>query len=675
MRHLAIGDSDGDDTPDIFAPANSSGGSEVWFNDGNGTFENSNQELTGSSCTDAALADFDGDGDLDAFISRTNNSPNTVWLNDGLGNFTGSGQLLGVAFSNGVAASDFDGDGDIDVVVANWQVPSQVWLNDGDANFTAGFQIQNNSYAKAVVVSDIDYDCDADVIIGSYGSAGAQVWLADGLGEFELCFDNSSNVYAHDIAVADLNEDMMPDIWAGNFSSDNGDYIFLNATPEFVYDTLSVCSGDSAFVACEWHGPGDYLEYVSCDTMMWHNVWEIEINTTITQSNDTLFAIEGYSAYQWFDCETMLNIDGATEYFFTSGESGSFAVEISDQGCIDSSFCYWIQNPVAIFVGTPIDGGAPLLVDFTDQSTGTIDAWEWDFGDGNTSGEQNPSNEYFNPGLYTVNLTVTGPGGSNNIERYQYINVAYPIPTANFEGIPTEGVAPLEVEFTDLSVDSVNTWTWDFGDGGNSTEQNPVYIYETEGTYTVSLTVEGPGGSDAETKTDYIEVSVPAPEADFSAIPTTGEAPLMVVFSDLSTGEIDTWEWSFGDGNSSTEQNPSNEYLQPGNYTVSLTVTGTGGTDTETKVDYILIPVGIGDNVAEIIVAYPNPVTNELNIIFPDADNRKIILRNIEGRELLVKNSKDKKEIINMQQFANGVYSLSIESGDKTLTVVKVIKK
>jgi len=675
MRNLAIGDLDGDGSLDIFAPAYSSGDTEVWFNDGDGTFENSDQELTGSNCTGAALADFDGDGDLDAYISRTNNSPNTVWLNDGLGNFTDSGQSLGVAFSSGVDAADFDGDGDVDVVVANWQVPSQVWLNDGDANFTAGFQIQNDSYAKAVVVSDIDFDCDADVIIGSYGSAGAQVWLADGLGEFELCFDNSSSVYAHDIAVADLNDDMMPDIWAGNFSSDNGDYIFLNATPEFVYDTLSVCSGDSAFVACEWHGPGDYLEYVSCDTMVWHNVWEIVINTTITQSNDTLFAIEGYSAYQWFDCETMENIDGAILYYFTSGESGSFAVEISDQGCVDSSFCYWIQNPVANFEGTPTEGDAPLLVDFTDQSTGTINTWDWDFGDGNTSGEQNPSNEYLNSGLYTVNLTVTGPGGSNNFERYQYINVAYPIPTADFIGTPTEGAAPLEVEFTDLSVDSVNTWTWDFGDGGSSSEENPVYTYQTEGLYTVSLTVEGPGGSDAETKIDYILVSLAAPEADFSATPTTGEAPLMVVFSDLSTGEIDTWEWSFGDGNTSLLQNPSNEYLEPGNYTVSLTVTGAGGSDTETKVDYILIPVGIGDNVAEAIVAYPNPVTDELNIVFPDNGNRTIKLLNTEGRVMLVKVSKGKKEILDLQQFANGVYALVIETDGKATAVVKVVKK
>ena len=77
--------------------------------------------------------------------------------------------------------------------------------------------------------------------------------------------------------------------------------------------------------------------------------------------------------------------------------------------------------------------------------------------------------------------------------------------------------------------------------------------------------------------------------ADFSAIPTSGPAPLIVSFSDQSKGTVSSWNWNFGDGTTSNEQNPSHTYTDPGTYTVSLTVTGPGGSDTETKADYIKV--------------------------------------------------------------------------------------
>ena len=85
------------------------------------------------------------------------------------------------------------------------------------------------------------------------------------------------------------------------------------------------------------------------------------------------------------------------------------------------------------------------------------------------------------------------------------------------------------------------------------------------------------------------------PMAGFSATPTTGTAPLAVNFTDLSTGSIADWAWNFGDGQTSTEQNPSHIYDTPGTYTVSLTVTGPGGTDTETKIDYITVTASLPD--------------------------------------------------------------------------------
>ena len=680
MRKLGIGDLNGDGYPDIFAPAYSGGESEVWFNNGSGTFTNSNQALAGSSCTEAALADLDGDNDLDAYISRTNGAPNTVWLNDGAGFFTDTEQSLGSAFSNGTDASDVDDDGDMDIVVSNWQVPSQVWLNDGNATFTDGVQIDNDNYAKSVVFIDVDHDCDEDIILGSYGSNGVQVWTNDGSGAFDLCYENESNdvVYAHDIAVADMNNDLMPDIWAGNFSSSEGDHIFLQEPPEFIYDTLSLCPGDSVFLGCAWqYGAGDFIEAINCDTLFLYHVLEVLIDTSVTQNNDTLFAQPDYTSYQWFNCETMIAVTGANNYYFSSELSGSFAVEITEESCVDTSSCHWIQIPTADFVGTPTTGFPPLLVEFTDLSVDSVSTWLWDFGDGNTSTEQNPGNEYLYADYFNVTLMISGPGGSDTLAKLDYINTNYTTPIPDFEGTPTNGIVPLDVTFTDLSTDSVNTWYWDFGDGGNSTLQSPVYTYDTAGIFSVSLTIEGPGGGGEVVKLDYITVSEGAPVTDFSGTPTNGEAPLLVSFTNLSTGSIDTWDWHFGDGDSSSVQNPMHEYLNTGSFTVSLTATGTGGSSTEIKTDYILILtyVGVEENANEAIVVYPNPATDKLHIVFPDAKNRRLSLKNMDGKLIFEKNSSSKKEVIYLQQFSQGVYSLIIKTDDEILNTIKVVKK
>jgi PKD repeat protein len=243
--------------------------------------------------------------------------------------------------------------------------------------------------------------------------------------------------------------------------------------------------------------------------------------------------------------------------------------------------------PVANFSGTPTSGYRPLTVQFTDSSTGVITSWSWTFGDGGTSTDQNPSHTYSSTGTYTVKLTVSGPGGTDVRTRSGYIQVTEALPSANFTGTPTSGIKPVTVQFTDSSTGSVTSWSWTFGDGGTSTTQNPSHTYNANGTYTVSLTVTGPGGTDTETKTGYIIVSEAPPVANFSGTPTSGYKPLTVQFTDNSTGNITSRSWSFGDGGTSTVQNPLHTYASTGTFTVSLTVTGTGGSDTETKTGFI----------------------------------------------------------------------------------------
>ena len=245
--------------------------------------------------------------------------------------------------------------------------------------------------------------------------------------------------------------------------------------------------------------------------------------------------------------------------------------------------------PTAAFSASPTSGNTPLTVNFTDQSTGSITGWSWVFGDSGTSTAQNPSHIYNTTGTYTVSLTVTGPGGSNIMTKTSYITASLAPPVAQFTGLPTSGDAPLTVEFTDQSTGSISAWSWTFGDSGTSTEQDAGHIYNTAGTYTVSLTVTGPGGSDIMTKTDYITVSFAPTVAQFTGLPTSGDVPLAVSFTDSSTGIITGWSWNFGDSGTSTAQNPGHNYDTAGTHTVSLTVTGPGGSDIETKTDYISV--------------------------------------------------------------------------------------
>jgi gliding motility-associated-like protein len=171
-------------------------------------------------------------------------------------------------------------------------------------------------------------------------------------------------------------------------------------------------------------------------------------------------------------------------------------------------------------------------------------------------------------------------------------------PVANFTSNIQSGCSPLVINFQDLSTGNPFSWNWDFGNGQLSTVKNPVVNYSAPGTYTVRLVVRNSTGIDEEIKTNYITVA-PAPSANFSANITTACAPSTIQFTDLSTippgaGTLTNWLWDFGDGVTSTLQNPSHIYAIVGFYTVSLRITSTTGCQSFTSAGrYIRIVSGI----------------------------------------------------------------------------------
>ena len=179
-----------------------------------------------------------------------------------------------------------------------------------------------------------------------------------------------------------------------------------------------------------------------------------------------------------------------------------------------------------------------------------------------------------------------------NITVYYYLLELENPPIADFTATPTTIYAGETVSFTDMSTNNPTSWNWSFSGGTptSSTTQNPQVVYNSPGTYNVSLTVSNAFGTDTKTKIKYITVlDLPVPVADFTATPTTVYAGETVSFTDLSTNNPTSWNWSFSGGTptSSTTQNPQVVYNSSGTYNVSLTVSNAFGTDTKTKTDYI----------------------------------------------------------------------------------------
>ncbi len=297
---------------------------------------------------------------------------------------------------------------------------------------------------------------------------------------------------------------------------------------------------------------------------------------------------------------------------------------------------------------------APISVRFTDTSEYNPTGWLWNFGDGNTSTEQNPVHTYNIKQEYDVTLTATNQSGNNSITKtirlvrdckspagehgsvncidYDRVlcddgewivinpdspDCGYPKPTAEFNAIWGDDIdASIPVAFSDMSEYNPTSWLWTFGDGNTSTAQHPIHTYAHRGIYDVTLVVSNQSGNDSITKTirlakdcknpvgehgdetciDYDralcdngkwiiieeaspECGYPEPTASFQAKWSNGSPPLKVAFTDASEGNPTSWLWDFGDGNTSTEQNPVHIYTEPGQFVAELTVTNKIGSE------------------------------------------------------------------------------------------------
>ncbi len=232
-------------------------------------------------------------------------------------------------------------------------------------------------------------------------------------------------------------------------------------------------------------------------------------------------------------------------------------------------------QPVARFSGNNVAGCAPILVNFSDESTGNPNFWKWDLGNGTISYLQNPSVTYFIPGNYNVKLVVKNAAGQDSLIKTNYVQV-HAAPMVDFIASQTSGCNTVSTIFTDRSNGS-NAWQWDFGDGIFSTEQNPSHVYTQTGSYNVSLkAINGEGCALTLVKQAYINVNIAT--ANFAYSVANRCLPTRVNFQNNSDGNGRlVYKWQFGTGDTSSLQNTVYTYPSGGTYRAKLTVSNEFG--------------------------------------------------------------------------------------------------
>ena len=270
---------------------------------------------------------------------------------------------------------------------------------------------------------------------------------------------------------------------------------------------------------------------------------------------------------------------------------GKLFVNLDSENCSDSAMINISIFPETIadfdFVFDTCDASVPVsFINRSSTQSGGIDAFSWDFGDGNSSTEFMPMHLYTSAGAMDVILTATDENGCEATA----MNVLNYFPVSEEFIPPLMGVdecSPAEVNFDNLEGVLTDDFSinWDFGDGNTSTELTPTHIYEIPGNFGVTLSVLSPSGCETETVFGNLVQVNPSPFADFSFFPdeiTVANPTANFIDQSLNAA---SWDWDFNGLNQSIEQNPVFTFPDTGMQVISLVVTHQSGcTDTATAI-------------------------------------------------------------------------------------------
>lgn len=309
-------------------------------------------------------------------------------------------------------------------------------------------------------------------------------------------------------------------------------------------------------------------------------------NTSITFNNES-FQERFIDLFEWrFDIGgTIETNDSDWSPTFTFPEPGTYGGELilnPDTDCGDTATIFVnifpeINADFTFAYDTCVAGP----VEFTDLSftnAEELTGWDWQFGDGNASEEQNPLHTYMIPGDLPVTLTVTD--NNNCTDQLTQVIPYFPVP-ALIVIAPSDftGCTPAEIFFDNLSfpIDSTYDIFWDFGDGGVSTEISPTHTFVDPGTFTVDVDIVSPIGCMTDTVFPNLITVLPSPSAGYSYSPGQLSNILPTAsFTDESEGAV-RWFWDFGTGATSQQPSPTYTFPDTGRFEVAQIVTHPSG--------------------------------------------------------------------------------------------------
>jgi PKD repeat protein len=344
---------------------------------------------------------------------------------------------------------------------------------------------------------------------------------------------------------------------------------------------------------------------------------------------------------------------------FNAAGSSSSTTTITVNTAPTAGFTYQIGGLTAIFNNISLDGTS----------------YSWNFGDGSAPDtEANPSHTYSQPGTYVVLLSVANDCGTVTTTQNVVVEGASPVPAISANN--TVGCLPFSAQFTDQSAGDPTAWSWTFQGGtpASSTEENPFVSYSAPGTYDVVLEVTNIFGTSTQTFPGYITVQ-PPPTATFTFVANQ----LVVSFTSVVQNAT-TYSWNFGDGGSSTEQNPTHTYTNPGTYNVFLAVSNNCGTFLVEQI--VVITSGTGEaSWIEGFRLFPNPNTGSFTVEMNGLpqDEVEFVLFNMLGqhirRETMDFGTGSMLRNFDYGDLAAGVYTLRIQAAGQAMFVKVTVSR
>jgi PKD repeat protein len=690
------GDFNNDGFQDVFVVNVLGGKNGLHINNGDETFT---QITTGDIVNDllnsigSAWADFDNDGLLDLFVGNNSNTwprNNLLYRNNGDSTFTkitSGPQYTDWDETWGVAGTDLNHDGAVDIVTSTrWNKSIKIYMNDGNTNGFANFTLKGSASNRSAIgtrlVIKSTLGKQTRTVSTSSGSyAQDNFSLHFGLGQDTII--DSLWVYwpsGNTCTLSNVSINQFYNLDESGCSLDTATDASFIASSSFLNATFSNQSvgsissylwdfgdGDTSTVANPNHryvAPGKYqVTLTAYDNYCKHRVYKdsIEIcpdtsilNFSTAQTGNTVsFTNISNSAaygYSWDFGDGTNSSGSATSHTYINAGSYTVCMTATDS-CRSKTFCKNITLCGDTLLAGFSHSNQAFSVAFTDTSA-NVNGVLWDFGDGNTSQLSNPTHNYAMAGIYWVCQTAFGL--CDTTTTCDSINVCLDSLIADFNFSINGNL----VSFSNQSTGALS-YQWNFGDGNQSSGENPINFFANDTVYTVCLIVDNVCTTDTVCKT--INLCSGTGTAGFNST-LMPNIVLGVQFSSTSTNAV-SYLWDFGDGSSSTLRDPIKIYNSSNTYTVCHSIVDSCGNIDSTCQSVL---VGI-QSIAELqflntIELFPNPTSSNLIIkqTSPKAEVIEVKFVDLTGKTLEQFTITDTRYELNLDALSKGVYLLQL---------------